>query len=131
MTTDAREGVAYGRSERARTRDPRLFRDQTRGSTITLARAGSIVVGLCFAVSALATPVVVDAASCKGSSHAAPLLASGLVEKHGLIIDAKSGVSGAGRSHGPAYHFPEASEGMRPYKVAAHHQGTRGRPPQD
>lgn len=53
-----------------------------------------------------------------------PLLSGGLVEKHGLIIDAKSGVSGAGRSHGPAYHFPEVSEGMRPYKVAGKHRHT-------
>jgi N-acetyl-gamma-glutamyl-phosphate reductase len=54
----------------------------------------------------------------------APLLAQNLVEKNGIIIDAKSGVSGAGRSPGPAYHFPEAAEGMRPYKVAGKHRHT-------
>ena len=54
----------------------------------------------------------------------APLLAADLVEKHGIVIDAKSGVSGAGRSPGPAYHFPEAAEGLRPYKVAGTHRHT-------
>jgi N-acetyl-gamma-glutamyl-phosphate reductase len=54
----------------------------------------------------------------------APLFAQDLVEKQGIIIDAKSGVSGAGRSPGPAYHYPEAAEGMRPYKVAGKHRHT-------
>jgi N-acetyl-gamma-glutamyl-phosphate reductase len=54
----------------------------------------------------------------------APLIAQALVEKHGIIVDAKSGVSGAGRSPGPAYHFPEAAEGLRPYKVAGKHRHT-------
>jgi N-acetyl-gamma-glutamyl-phosphate reductase len=54
----------------------------------------------------------------------APLLSQDLVEKRGIIIDAKSGVSGAGRSPGPAYHYPEAAEGMRPYKVAGKHRHT-------
>ncbi len=54
----------------------------------------------------------------------APLLASGLIEPEGLIVDSKSGVSGAGRKPGPAAHFPEAAEGMRPYKVAGTHRHT-------
>jgi N-acetyl-gamma-glutamyl-phosphate reductase len=52
----------------------------------------------------------------------APLLKAGLVERDGIIIDAKSGVSGAGRTPGPAYHLPEAAEGIRPYKVAGAHR---------
>jgi N-acetyl-gamma-glutamyl-phosphate reductase len=54
----------------------------------------------------------------------APLLRAGLIAKDGIIIDSKSGVSGAGRSPGPAYHLPEAAEGMRPYKVAGAHRHT-------
>ncbi|MBX3247644.1 MAG: N-acetyl-gamma-glutamyl-phosphate reductase [Myxococcales bacterium] len=50
----------------------------------------------------------------------APLLRAGLVEPDGLVIDAKSGVSGAGRSPSPATHLPEAAEGFRAYKVGAH-----------
>ncbi|MCC6216028.1 MAG: N-acetyl-gamma-glutamyl-phosphate reductase [Polyangiaceae bacterium] len=52
----------------------------------------------------------------------APLVAAGLVEIEGVVIDAKSGVSGAGRSPSPVTHLPEASEGLRPYKVAGTHR---------
>lgn len=52
----------------------------------------------------------------------APLLESRLVEPSGIVIDSKSGVSGAGRSPAPSAHFPEASEGIRPYKVAGAHR---------
>jgi N-acetyl-gamma-glutamyl-phosphate reductase len=52
----------------------------------------------------------------------APLLRAGLVETDGIIIDSKSGVSGAGRTPGAAYHLPEAAEGIRPYKVAGTHR---------
>ena len=54
----------------------------------------------------------------------APLLKAGLIAKDGIIIDSKSGVSGAGRSPGQAYHLPEAAEGIRPYKVAGAHRHT-------
>jgi N-acetyl-gamma-glutamyl-phosphate reductase len=54
----------------------------------------------------------------------APLLKAGLIAKDGIIVDSKSGVSGAGRSPGQAYHLPEAAEGMRPYKVAGAHRHT-------
>lgn len=54
----------------------------------------------------------------------APLLARGLVSPDGLIVDAKSGVSGAGRTPALAAHFPEAGEGLRPYKVAGTHRHT-------
>jgi len=52
----------------------------------------------------------------------APLLKSGLVEREGLIIDSKTGVSGGGRSPSPAFHHPEAAEGIRPYKVGSTHR---------
>jgi N-acetyl-gamma-glutamyl-phosphate reductase len=52
----------------------------------------------------------------------APLLARGLIEPNGIVIDAKSGVSGAGRSPATNTHFPETSEGLRPYKVAGTHR---------
>ncbi len=53
-----------------------------------------------------------------------PLLKAGLVKPKGLIVDAKSGVSGAGRNPSLAAHFPEAGEGVRPYKVAGMHRHT-------
>ena len=52
----------------------------------------------------------------------APLLKRGLVERDGIIIDSKTGVSGAGRAPGAAYHLPEAAEGIRPYKVGSTHR---------
>jgi N-acetyl-gamma-glutamyl-phosphate reductase len=55
---------------------------------------------------------------------AAPLLEAGLVSPEGLVVDAKSGVSGAGRTPTTATHFSEAGEGIRPYKVAGTHRHT-------
>lgn len=52
----------------------------------------------------------------------APLLRAGLIEHDGIVIDSKSGVSGAGRTPGAAYHLPEAAEGIRAYKVAGTHR---------
>lgn len=53
-----------------------------------------------------------------------PLLAAGLVEAGGLVIDAKSGVSGAGRNPTPATHLPESAGGIRAYKPAGTHRHT-------
>ncbi|MBE7048922.1 MAG: N-acetyl-gamma-glutamyl-phosphate reductase [Ruminococcaceae bacterium] len=50
----------------------------------------------------------------------APLLAAGVVEPTNIIIDAKSGVSGAGRGLSVDYHFCECTENMKAYKVATH-----------
>ncbi|MCU1279277.1 MAG: N-acetyl-gamma-glutamyl-phosphate reductase [bacterium] len=50
----------------------------------------------------------------------APLLDARLVRADGLIIDAKSGVSGAGREPQRSTHFSEIGEGVRAYKVTAH-----------
>lgn len=50
----------------------------------------------------------------------APLLKQGLVEKTGIIIDSKSGVSGAGKK--PGHPFAEVAEGIRAYKVGGTHR---------
>ena len=54
----------------------------------------------------------------------APLVQHRLVDLDTLIVDAKSGVSGAGRSPAEAYHFPQTSEGIRAYKVGGLHRHT-------
>ncbi len=54
----------------------------------------------------------------------APLIDAGVIEPDGLIVDAKSGASGAGRSPGQATHLPEAAEGIRAYKIAGAHRHT-------
>ncbi len=50
----------------------------------------------------------------------APLLSDGLIEEDSIIIDSKSGVSGAGRSPSLDYHFSEVNEGLRAYKIGEH-----------
>ncbi len=50
----------------------------------------------------------------------APLFSENLVEAHTVVIDAKSGISGAGRSPALPYHFPEAHESLEPYKIGQH-----------
>jgi N-acetyl-gamma-glutamyl-phosphate reductase len=49
-----------------------------------------------------------------------PLLQSGVASARALIIDAKSGVSGAGRGATLGTHFSEVNENVKPYNVAAH-----------
>ena len=49
-----------------------------------------------------------------------PLLEAGLISHEGIIIDAKSGVSGAGRAEKQATLHTEVSEGIHAYGVAAH-----------
>jgi N-acetyl-gamma-glutamyl-phosphate reductase len=51
---------------------------------------------------------------------AAPAIEAGLVEPAKVIIDAKSGVSGAGRSLTPGTAFSAANESVLPYKVGSH-----------
>ena len=50
----------------------------------------------------------------------APLLAKGIIKEDTIVIDAKSGVSGAGRSPAPGYHFPEAHDSITAYKIGQH-----------
>lgn len=49
-----------------------------------------------------------------------PLLEAGVIESGDIIIDAKSGVSGAGRAAKEASLFAEVSEGVHAYGVAKH-----------
>lgn len=50
----------------------------------------------------------------------APLIVGETVELDGIIIDAKSGVSGAGRTPSLTYHFPECNESTAAYNVGKH-----------
>ncbi len=49
-----------------------------------------------------------------------PLVNAKLIEPGDIIIDAKSGVSGAGRSLKQNILFSEAGEGLSPYSIASH-----------
>lgn len=50
----------------------------------------------------------------------APLLRAGLIEPDEIIVDAKSGVSGAGRTPKLTTHFPECNESLSAYNVGRH-----------
>jgi N-acetyl-gamma-glutamyl-phosphate reductase len=50
----------------------------------------------------------------------APLLSRGLVQAEGIIVDSKSGVSGAGRTPKLMTHYPECNESTSAYNVGRH-----------
>lgn len=80
---------------------PELYRDQVKNARLT-ANPGcyptSIILGL------------------------APLLREGLIDPAHLIIDSKSGTSGAGRSASVGTLFCEVTDGFRAYKVGGQHR---------
>jgi N-acetyl-gamma-glutamyl-phosphate reductase len=78
---------------------PELFRDRIRRQSL-VANPG------CYSTSAI-LPL-------------APLVKSGLFETDDIIVDAKSGVSGAGRQPKLMTHFPECNESMSAYNVGRH-----------
>lgn len=50
----------------------------------------------------------------------APLLKKKMLDLESIVIDSKSGVSGAGRSPSLAHHYPEVNEGLMAYKIGTH-----------
>ncbi|HZD74165.1 MAG TPA: N-acetyl-gamma-glutamyl-phosphate reductase [Actinomycetota bacterium] len=81
---------------------PELYREELRGAT-------KVAVPGCYPTAALLALV--------------PLLASGQVEPEGIVVDAKSGITGAGRSLKDAFLFAQANESVTPYGVG-HHRHT-------
>jgi N-acetyl-gamma-glutamyl-phosphate reductase len=49
-----------------------------------------------------------------------PLVKAGLIDPHDLVIDAKSGVTGAGRGLKQNTLFSETGEGLSPYAISSH-----------
>ena len=78
---------------------PELFRSQIAGAKL-IANPG------CYPTSAILA--------------LAPLLKAGLIEPAGIIIDSKSGVSGAGRTPKLTTLFPECNENLSAYNVGKH-----------
>ena len=68
-----------------------------------------------------------DLAACPGCYPTASLLALlpaiGMIEMDNIIIDAKSGVSGAGRKESTALIYPETAEGAHAYAIGSHRHG--------
>jgi N-acetyl-gamma-glutamyl-phosphate reductase len=78
---------------------PELFQDQLRGAPL-IANPG------CYPTSAI-LPL-------------APLIKEGLIEPTGIIVDSKSGVSGAGRTPKLGNLYPEVNESFSAYAVGNH-----------
>lgn len=84
-------GAVYGLTE--------LYRDQVKGAAI------------------VANPGCYTTASILAL---APLLKHRLIDPATIVVDAKSGISGAGRGLGLAYHFSEAVENVKAYNIGGH-----------
>jgi N-acetyl-gamma-glutamyl-phosphate reductase len=72
---------------------------------------------------ALAEAMLVACPGCYPTATllaAAPALEAGLAAGGRVIVDAKSGVSGAGRSATATTHYCNANESVAPYKVGSH-----------
>ena len=50
----------------------------------------------------------------------APAAARGLIEPDGIIVDGKTGISGAGKKPSAGFHFPAANENVTPYRIGNH-----------
>lgn len=71
----------------------------------------------------LKSAVLVANPGCYPTSAAlgiVPLLKAGLIDPQDVIVDAASGISGAGREPKPEHHFPERHENFEAYKVGDH-----------
>lgn len=49
-----------------------------------------------------------------------PALEKGIISPKGIVIDGKTGVSGAGRTPTATTHFPETNDNVVPYKIGRH-----------
>jgi len=78
---------------------PELFRERIVGASL-VANPG------CFPTSAILA--------------LAPLLKAGLIDPEGIVVDSKSGVSGAGRTLKLTTHYPECNESVSAYNVGRH-----------
>jgi N-acetyl-gamma-glutamyl-phosphate reductase len=78
---------------------PELFREQIEGAEL-VANPGCYPTGALLAV--------------------APLLKAGLIETDSIIVNAVTGVSGAGRNPSSRFHFPNMNENLFAYGIGSH-----------
>lgn len=107
-----------------RLKDPRTYETWYQTAHAHPDLIGSAVYGLPeLHRSAIAQARLVASPGCYPTAailQLAPLIAHDLIVPDTIVIDAKSGVSGAGRSAALPYHFPEAHESLEPYKIGQH-----------
>ena len=78
---------------------PELFRDRIKDATL-VANPGCYPTGATLAI--------------------APLLKEGLIETDGIIVNAVTGSSGAGKNPSEKFHFPNMNENLFPYGIGSH-----------
>ena len=87
-------------------------------------RLGKVVYGLpeLFRADIPASPLVANPGCYPTSAilALAPLLKAGMIRTDDVIIDSKSGVSGAGRTPKLTTHFPECNESVSAYNIGRH-----------
>jgi N-acetyl-gamma-glutamyl-phosphate reductase len=107
-----------------RLRDPNVYAEWYGESHADLAHLAQAVYGLPELYGdELATAQLVANPGCypqTGILGLAPLVAGKYLEPGSIIIDSKSGVSGAGRSPKLTTHFPECNESVSAYQVGQH-----------
>lgn len=96
----------YGHAHRALARQPEAVYGLTEHYRADLAGAKLIACPGCYPTAALLALL--------------PLVKAGAVDVEDLIIDGKSGATGAGRSVKQSMLFCEVSDGMAPYAIGAH-----------
>ena len=88
---------------------------------------GESVYGLCeLNRAAIAKARIIGNPGCYPTSAALglwPALALGLASGEGIIVDAKSGVTGAGKEPTRSTHYPECADSLTPYKIGEHRHG--------
>ena len=107
-----------------RLRDPKVYADWYGHEHLALDIQAEAVYGLTeFYRDEIRKARVVAGTGCNaatGNLAILPLLKAGVIDKDEIIIDLKTGVSGAGRSAKEAMLHAEVSEGTKAYAVAQH-----------
>ncbi|MBX3415041.1 MAG: N-acetyl-gamma-glutamyl-phosphate reductase [Pirellulales bacterium] len=107
-----------------RLRDPSVYAEWYGEKHADPARLGKAVYGMpeLFAEQIVPADLIANPGCypTAASLALAPLLKAGLIEPHDIIIDSKSGVSGAGRTPKLTTHFPECNESLSAYNVGRH-----------
>jgi N-acetyl-gamma-glutamyl-phosphate reductase len=107
-----------------RLHDPAVYAQWYEHEHVDPAQLGRVPYGLpeLFAAQIKDAPLVANPGCYPTSAilALAPLLQRGLIEPQGLIVDSKSGVSGAGRTPKLTTHFPECNESFAAYNIGRH-----------
>ena len=104
--------------------DPEVFAAWYDQKHVDPERLGKVVYGLpeLFRERIVDAPLVANPGCFPTSAilPLAPLLKAGLIKPEGIIVDSKTGVSGAGRTPSPVAHYPECNESIRAYNLGRH-----------